>query len=597
LEAFQLLNDILIDYYLRNDKSKLIRTNIDTHKLPFEIKRELLLQCIFGVDKDFNAVEATKFGLLLKLLEGENVDSTNHIKPILPDLSNNIFFGNSLLNPEQVDEKDRDEINPFDFSTRCFDIIVGNPPYMKSEDMKNITPLELPVYKSVYKSAYKQFDKYFLFLEQGLNLLTNDGVLGYITPSKFTKVGAGVKLLELLANHLIEITSFGANQIFSDKTTYTCLLIISKQEQQSFRYAEIKKLKNWIIRNDNIMFSEENTSALNDDVWVLIPPESISAYNKITTQSEKLVDLVGEDNIFNGIQTSANDIYIFAPDSEDKKYYYFSKKGAKYQIEKEITKPYFKTSSGEDNLNTYRTFIPNARVIYPYKKMSNGVELIQLADIQKQFPFAYDYLQQHKSILNNPKRDIKPLPQTTDEWHRYGRHQSLDSCGLTEKIIVGILSIGDKYAVDTYGTLISSGGTAGYCVVALPENSDYSIYYIQAILNSKYAEWFCALYGEVFRGGYIARGTKVLRNLPVRKIDFAKKEEKAIHDKIVKLQKELILIYDKMDNHLSNKREWLKDENAFARKKKKMNELLTELYDLGNDDLLIPLIKELYEVN
>jgi hypothetical protein len=173
----------------------------------------------------------------------------------------------------------------------------------------------------------------------------------------------------------------------------------------------------------------------------------------------------------------------------------------------------------------------------------------------------------------------------------------LDSCGLTEKIIVGILSIGDKYAVDTYGTLISSGGTAGYCVVALPENSDYSIYYIQAILNSKYAEWFCALYGEVFRGGYIARGTKVLRNLPVRKIDFAKKEEKAIHDKIVKLQKELILIHNKMDNHLSNKREWLKDENAFARKKKKMNELLTELYDLGNDDLLIPLIKELYEVN
>ena len=592
LETFQLLNDILIDYYLHNDKSKLIQTNIDTYKLPFEIKRELLLQCIFGVDKDYNAVEATKFGLLLKLLESEDENSTNKTKPILPDLSNNIFYGNSLLNPDQVTEEEQNEINPFDFSTYKFDVIVGNPPYMKSEDMKNITPLELPLYKDNYISAYKQFDKYFLFLEQGLNLLTDDGVLGYIVPSKFTKVGAGMKLRELLANHLKTIVSFGANQVFSDKTTYTCLLTLGKQSQQTFQYAEIKKLKDWLIRYD-ILFSTKNTSELNGDVWVLIPPELINAYNKIIVQSAKLADLVGEDNVFNGIQTSANEIYIFTPDREDKKYYYFSKKGTEYQIEKEITKPYFQTSAKEDNLNTYRTFKPNARVIYPYKKISGRVELIQLTDIQKQFPFAHNYLQKHKLILDNPKRDIKPQPLTSDEWHRYGRHQSLDSCGLPSKIIVGVLSVGNKFAVDTYGTLISSGGTAGYCVVALPEDSCYSIYYIQAILNSKYTEWFCALYGEIFRGGYIARGTKVLRNLPIHKIDFTKVEEKSIHDKIVKLQKELIGIHDKMDKYASNKREWLKLESSFARQKKKMDELLLKLYDLGSDDSLVPLIKDL----
>ena len=67
LELYQLLNDTLIDYYLSNDKTKLIQTNIDTYKLPFEIKREILLNCVFGVDKDYNAVEASKFGLLLSL--------------------------------------------------------------------------------------------------------------------------------------------------------------------------------------------------------------------------------------------------------------------------------------------------------------------------------------------------------------------------------------------------------------------------------------------------------------------------------------------------------------------------------------------------
>lgn len=74
-----------------------------------------MLNCVFGVDKDYNAVEASKFGLLLKLLESEDVNSTNKTKPVLPDLSGNIFFGNSLLNPNQVEKKNQTEVNPFDF--------------------------------------------------------------------------------------------------------------------------------------------------------------------------------------------------------------------------------------------------------------------------------------------------------------------------------------------------------------------------------------------------------------------------------------------------------------------------------------------------
>ena len=600
LELFQLLNDILIDYYLKADKTKLIQTNINTYKLPFEIKRNVLLNCVYGIGKDYNAVEATKFGLLLKLLESENLNSTHKTKPVLPNLSENIFFGNSLLNPSQVEKKNQTEINPFDFSKIRFDVIVGNPPYMKSEDMKNITPLELPLYKVNYISAYKQFDKYFLFLEQGLDLLTDDGILGYIVPSKFTKVGAGKKLRELLSEkeYLHSIVSFGANQVFADKTTYTCLLILNKKPQNTFQYAEVKSLNSWKVREpEAVKYTSKKTKELDREVWVLVPPELTTAYNKIVTQSEKLVDLIGDENIFNGIQTSANDVYIFTPTKEDKKHYFFSKKGIEYKIEKEITKPYFKTSSGEDNLYTYRTFKPNARVVYPYTPTRTGVDVIPLTTIQKKFPLAYDYLQANKPVLNNPKRDIKPIPQTQNEWHRYGRHQSLDSCGLSQKIIVGVLSVGDKYAIDIYGTLISSGGTAGYCVVAVPETSDYSIYYIQAILNSKYLEWFSALYGEVFRGGYIARGTKVLKNLPIRKIDFSKQKEKLIHDKIVEIQKELINIYDQIDANAGNKRTLTPLQNQFTREKTNLEKLLTKLYNLGDDDLLIPLIKELYATN
>jgi hypothetical protein len=603
LEMFQLVNDILIDYYLKNDSSRLIQTSINTYQLRYHIKRELLLNCMYGVDKDFNAVEATKFGLLLKLLENEDVSSVSDSKPILPDLNHTVFYGNSLINSHQVTTAiEKDIINPFDFNDLRFDVIVGNPPYMKSEDMKNLTQLELPIYKRSFKSAHKQFDKYFLFIEQGLNLLADDGLLGYIVPSKFIKVGAGERLRELLATNenLKAIISFGANQVFADKTTYTCLLFLTKSANKQLEYAEVKNLKSWKVRDFSaIKFTDKETNELDNDVWVLVPSELNSAYTKIVSQSIKLADLVGPDHIFNGIQTSANQVYIFTPITakRDAKYYYFIKNKVEYKIEKAVTKPYFQTSGGDDNLNTYRTLKPNARVIYPYENKSNGVEIIPLLTIKKRYPAAYDYLIKNKSTLNNPKRDIQPTPKTNDEWHRYGRHQSLDSCGLPQKIIVGVLSVGDKYAIDTNGTLISSGGTAGYCVVALPENSDYSIYYLQAILNSKYSEWFSSIYGEVFRGGYIARGTKVLKNLPIRKIDFTNAREKELHDKIVKIQKELIDTYDKHDSHAGDQRQLTRIARHFQVLKNELNKLLMQLYDLGNDDKIIPYIKDLYEAN
>lgn len=561
----------------------------------------MLLCCIFGIDKDYNAVEATKFGLLLKLLEGEDNSSVSAKKPLLPDLSKNIHYGNTLINPKDLEDKrPTSEINPLDFGSTRYDIVIGNPPYMKSADMKQITPLELPIYRQKFITAYKQFDKYFLFIEQGLILLKDNGLFGYIVPSKFTKVGAGLKLRELLQSngYLSTIISFGANQVFSSKTTYTCLLILKKTKLQNFNYAEIRKLADWKVSDKRqIEYEENQTESLNNEVWILVPHELKNAFNKINSQSIPLKTIVGKEGIFNGIQTSANDIYIFKPTKEDQTYYYFEKKKREWKIEKTFTKPYFKTSSGEDNLNTYRPFKPNTRVIYPYKNITDGVELISLTRIKKEFPFAYKYLEYNKTKLTDPKRDIKPEPQTKNEWHRYGRHQSLDKCGLPAKIIVGVLSLGEKYAIDFHGTLISSGGTAGYCVVALPQKSEYSIYYIQALLNSKYLEWYSALIGEVFRGGYIARGTKVLKRLPIRKINFKDEKDKAIHDKIDRIQRELIQTQGEMDQQTNDKRTLTILNRKIEALKHELDDSLKTLFDLGNDDGLIPLIKEIYETN
>lgn len=597
LETYQLLNDILIDYYLANDQQQLIQTSIDTFKLPYSIKKQLLDDCIFGVDKDFNAVEACKFGLLLKLLENEG--NTSISTPALPNLNQNINFGNSLIDSSQTSSENHREINPFDFQN-TFDVIIGNPPYMATEHMKQFTSLELPLYKEHFSSSYKQFDKYFLFIERGFGLLKEDGYFGYIVPSKFAKVGAGKKLRNLLVenNSVQQIISFGANQVFHDKTTYTCLLILKNETQEYTKYLEVNNLKDWKIRNINAEdFDSINLDELDSDGWILVPRKLKSIFKSIDNQSAPLESLIGADNIYNGIQTSANNIYIHSADRVDEDYFYFSKDDIDWKIEIILTRPYFKTSRGTDNLHTYRPFAPNSFVIYPYLKTDEGIEFVEIEQLESDYPEAFKYLNHYKDKLNNSKRDIKPIPETANEWYRYGRHQSLDKCDVPAKIIVGVLSQGDKYAIDYYGSLISSGGTAGYCMITLPDSFPYSIYYIQALLNSKYLEWFSALIGEVFRGGYIARGTKVLKRLPIRVIDFENGDEKAIHDEVSSIQEELINVQGEIDKNSGRNRKLIPLNRQFYLKKSELDIKLKKLFNLGERDQLIPLISEIYETH
>jgi type I restriction-modification system DNA methylase subunit len=594
LEIYQLLQDILVDYYLKNDTKKLIQTSIETFKLPFKIKKAILEKCIFGIDKDYNAVEACKFGLLLKLLENE--DNSSISTPALPNLKN-IEFGNSLIGSSLTTKNNQNEINPYDFGKTKFDVIVGNPPYMATEHMKQFTPSELPLYKKYYSSSYKQFDKYFLFIERGLKLLNPKGFFGYIVPSKFIKVGAGKKLRELLIStkSIERIISFGANQVFHNKSTYTCLLILKSEEQKELNYLEVDSLKNWKTRKineehlDSITFDE-----LEKNDWILIPSILKPVFNAINKQSKTLENLISSDNIYNGIQTSANNIYIHSKIKEDEKYIYFSKDGIDWKVEKVLTRPYYKTSSGDDNLNTYRPFSPNAFVIYPYLKTKKGIQFVEIDKLKTKYSNLFSFLNHYNGKFDNSKREIKPTPETANEWYRFGRHQSLDKCDVPAKIIVGVLAKGNKYAIDRFGTLISSGGTAGYCMITLPDDFAYSIYYIQALLNSKYLEWFSALIGEVFRGGYIARGTKVLKRLPIRIIDFENKEEKAKHDKIASIQKELIDIQGKIDKNKGNNRKLIPLQRQFDSQKKELEQTLNTLFNLGESDSLVPLISKLY---
>lgn len=411
------------------------------------------------------------------------------------------------------------------------------------------------------------------------------------------KVGAATKLRDMIAsNHYLnEIVSFGANQIFNGKTTYTCLLILSKKDNATFKYQEVNNLPLWKSRISIDEITIRSKDSISADTWALFPDKFKSLFKKIHRDGIRLEDVVGENNIFNGIQTSANKTYVFQPTSETDTTYSFQRNSTIWEIEKSLTKPYFKTEKGL-GLSSHNSFTPNARVIFPYSKDDNGkLQVIPLDVLAVKYPMAYSYIIAHQDELNRKTRDIKPVPENNNEWHRYGRHQSLEACELPCKLIVGVLSQGEKYAVDIHGTLVSSGGTAGYCIVSIPEDSPYSIYYVQALLSSRPLEWISSLYGEIFRGGFIARGTKVLKQLPFRAINFFDETDKKLHDDIVAAQRQLISLGDRIVAAGNNRRAITPLKRNFSLKKKELEVLIQKLFGLTeNEYAQIPLISEIY---
>ena len=157
-------------------------------RLTLEERKRILLEHVYGVDIDPQAVEVTKLSLLLKLLEGEDrqtLDPQLALLPqrILPDLDRNIRCGNTLIGPEfydgqmaLLDEEEMYRVNVFDwqaafpavFAQGGFDGIVGNPPYVRIQAMKEWAPLEVEYYKRRYRAASQgNYDLYVVFVEQG----------------------------------------------------------------------------------------------------------------------------------------------------------------------------------------------------------------------------------------------------------------------------------------------------------------------------------------------------------------------------------------------------------------------------------------------
>lgn len=549
-EVYDYLVQYCVAWYEKHRPEELMEIGGGRKKIPLKLKKRILTSCIYGIDIDVHAVEVAKFSLIIKLIEDETTPSVEEASPILPKLDKNFLHGNSLIDSkdilnENIFHADLIEVVPFDWSEindgAKFTAIIGNPPYVKTEDMHSLLPkIEFDLYKKKYKTAHKQFDKYFMFMERSIEKVDENGLVCFIVPNKFIKIASGEKLRKLISNggYLLALDDFGDMQLFAEKTIYSSIVLLSKKPNDSFLYSKVQSAAS-LWAGEGKTSIDLKASMLGDLPWKLTT--DFDFMKLLKRIDDRAVPITKHVDIFNGIQTSAErplPVYWFSRDqivSESEHEYTIEKEGDLYSIEKEILKPYFKPSKkSEKGLNSYSSISSDKWIIFPYDE--NG-KLICIDIMQSKFSGAYQYLKAYYDRLvpkQVDKKGIRDVPNSSpDTWYQYGRSQGLTSFIDTNKLIVGILSKEPMYAYDNKNYLIASGGTAGYCAITKKSSSPYAIEYIQAWLSSNFIEKILRVMGSDFENGFIARGTYVLQTLPFIELDFSLIEHRTIHDTIV----------------------------------------------------------------
>ena len=215
-------------------------------------RKRILLNNVFGVDIDPQAVEVTKLSLLLKMLEGESKQSLEAQRRLFqeacaPDLGQNILCGNSLIGPDvydtlKVDELTEDElrrINAFDWQQAFpwlsqaggFDAVIGNPPYIR---MQRIEQIESDYLFRVYKGPTSKVDLSLVFLEKALSLCVKKGRASFICTSQWLSTKYGENLRGMLSDgRLHSIVHFGSLPVFRDASTYPAIFVLSPTPSDS----------------------------------------------------------------------------------------------------------------------------------------------------------------------------------------------------------------------------------------------------------------------------------------------------------------------------------------------------------------------------
>lgn len=351
---------------------------------------------LYGVDLSSESVEITKLSLWLQTAQrGQK----------LADLDRNICQGNSLIADCEVDPLGFDWVGRFPevFAAGGFDVVIGNPPYVRQEF---IAP-----FKGYLQGNYETYDGvadlYTYFYEKGVNLLRAGGMLSYIVTNKWLRAGYGERLRGFFRDRVVmeEIIDFGHAPIFEDADTFPCIVVGRRMgdEERVDQDVLICPVPREALAQINLpQYVRESGysvpwSRFSEQAWSLEPPAVDGLMEKIRAVGVPLTEFAGVKP-YRGVLTGFNEAFLI--DDE-------TKRGLVQADPKsaEIIKPYLR---GQD-VKRWHPEWQNLWMIFAHKDI----------DIEKYVSVKQYLLGYHSQLTNRAGKQLWWQLQSSPAFYEY----------------------------------------------------------------------------------------------------------------------------------------------------------------------------------
>lgn len=439
---------------------------------------EIFNDCIYGIDIDSNNVRRCKIVIdLFVLMNGED---------------------NALINAQikQYDSLKADWNKAF--NKKHFDYIVGNPPYVNTHDISKDVSNYLK--EKFFTTKNGIFNIFYAFIEHAMQFISTSGRLSYIVPNNFLSIKSAENLRSFISknNYIERIVDFTDNMVFKPVKTYNCIIFLTKKKKELFEYSNILHTDNIRLALETAKFDKLPISALKSGGWNLADFKTLENIEKIENQEFPIGNMIRT-----GIATLRDNIYIVEYDGSE---FFKIINNKRYIIEPDIVQKIYKIPD-MDNGCKY--------IIFPYRKVDKGFEIIKESELKKTVPNAYRYLLSQKEELD--KRDKGKKNKVS--WYAYGRTQGLSKFG--KKLLFPTFARYPHFTqIDDENSLFCNG----YAIFD-EGNLDFSL--LQRILNSSVMNYYVSKTSYSIEGGYYCYQKKYIEHFSIP--NFSSEEVKQLY--------------------------------------------------------------------
>ena len=461
------------------------------------VENSILENNLFGVDINEESVEIAQLALWLRTAKPHRKLST---------LNQNIKCGNSLISdPAVAGEKAFDWQREFPqvFAKGGFDVVIGNPPYVRAE---LLAQQDVNYYHDNYDVFNPDGDSFSYFYEKGMRMLKDNGRFGFIS-NTFEKTTAGKTLRNYIQirTKIEGYVDFTEVQIFEGATTYPIILLLSKNKTDghSFVYTKIPKEMQGAVAISSAPTKTVEQDGLDSDNWSFQSAEMSRVMNKISTFNS-VKEQYGK--CYRGLLTGLNDAFII--NEETRKLLNESDSRSD-----ELIKPIYE---GKDLQKWFNSLLQKYLIC-----THNGYEDTPAVNIEE-YPAVKEYLDQFE-------------PQLSKRYDKGNTPYNLRNCAYQplfyqKKIIWGNLQNANKFSWDDRGTVIS----APACMLPTDNKA------LLAVLNSKIVWTFLTSICVVRNGGYIEVKPQYFEQIPIPPLDGEMADElSALADTMLTLNQQL----------------------------------------------------------